>query len=87
MMSRKVKQLEGADYTKHAKRVRDFAEKFFQDSGQTEWPTFRTVAYRLKLSQAQVQEFCNEGIYGLMETQYNVSPADPLSNHFVEVCE
>jgi hypothetical protein len=84
---REAKLLEGESYLKKARRVADFVEQFFQDSGQTEWPTFRTVTYRCNCTQTQLLEFCNEGIHGLMQTQYNTSPATPLRDHFVEICK
>lgn len=86
-MARVAKLLDGKAYTEKAEQIAAWVEKFFQDSGQTQWPTFRTVSYRCKISQTQLKEFCEEGVNGLMETQYNTLPATPLSEHFVEVCK
>ena len=86
-MARTAKLLDGPAYCAKAQYVANFVEKFFQDSGQTQWPTFRTVTYRCKVSQTQLKEFCEEGVHGLMETQWNTAPATPLSQHFVEICK
>ena len=78
--------LDGPAYLKKAQRVADWVEEFFQKSESTKWPTFREVSYACNVSQANIAEMCNEGIHGLMETQWNVSPSDPLRDHFVEIC-
>lgn len=86
-MPRTVKLLEDKAYLRKAQQVADFVEDFFQQSGKTNWPTVRDVTYRCRVSQAQLMEFCDEGIHGLMNTQYNVSPPQMLRDQFVEICK
>lgn len=89
-MPRTVKLLEGKPYTRKAQQVADFVEHFFQENNgkaTNPWPTFRDVTYRCRVSQTQLLEFCDEGIHGLMHTQYNVSPPQLLRDHFVEICK
>lgn len=79
--------LEGKAYVRAAKRVRDYAEEFFQATGQTAFPTFKQVSEKLHIPMKQIKEFTDEGIFGLMATAFNTIIPEPLGQHFVEVCE
>lgn len=81
------KLLEGMAYHRKAKQVAEYVERYFSDHKQTEWPTVRSVSYHCNVSQANIAEFCNEGIHGLMKTEWHVSPPTPLREHFVEICK
>jgi hypothetical protein len=60
------------DYLTRACKVARYVERYFQRSGRTEFPTFRTAAQACRISQREIAEFCDEGIFGLMETGLNV---------------
>jgi hypothetical protein len=69
-------------------RVYDYAEKVFQDSGKTKFPTVREVASALNKPQIAIKAAIEEDQYGnLMLTSLFCSPPDPLGDHFVETFE
>lgn len=73
-----------SDYLAKARRVADYAERFFQEAGRTAWPTVRQTARACRCTQADIAEFCSEGIFGLMSTSYNTIKPEPWGSHFVE---
>lgn len=72
-------------YQSDLQRLETYAEGFFQKSGKTKWPTVREAARALRMTQAEVEQLCQE--LPLMLTSYYTVPATPLAEHFVEVCK
>lgn len=69
-------------------RVYRYAERKFQKSGMTTFPTVRQVARALKVTQVEVQDaVTGDPECCLMLTSYDCSPPQPLGDHFVETFE
>ena len=68
------------------RRVERYAERFFQQTDCTEFPTVRAVARALRIKQSEV-EAAVEGDpnSNLMLTSYFTFPKTPLGGHYVEV--
>ena len=74
-------------YLEKARKAERFTEAFFQASGQTTWPTVRQVSKACRIPQKEIQEFCDEGIFGLMPTSFNTIKPEPFGNWFLEICK
>lgn len=72
-------------YQSDLQRLENYAEGYFQKSGKTSWPTVRQAARALRVTQAEVEQLCQE--LPLMLTSYFTVPAPSLGEHFVEVCK
>ena len=69
-------------------RVYKYAERKFQASGRTEFPTVRQVAKALGVKQDAVKEAIEDDSYGdLMLTSFHTVKPEPLGSHFVETFE
>ena len=69
-------------------RVYRYAERKFQESGKTTFPTVRQVACALKVTQSAIQEAVDDEPYGdLMLTSFYTEIPEPLGDHFVETFE
>lgn len=65
-------------------RVERYVERWFQRSGQTDWPTVRRVARALRVRQVEVEEAVDGHPAGnLMLTGYNIEDIG-LADLFVE---
>jgi hypothetical protein len=66
-------------------RLRAYAERFFQRSGRTKFPTVRRAAKSLGWTQARVEKAAEGDPDGaLMMTQFNTGKQEPLAERFVE---
>jgi hypothetical protein len=66
-------------------RIYKYVERKFQASGCTKFPTVRQVSRALGLKQSVVVEELEGDPEGRMfTTEWNVSPPDPIGDHFVE---
>ena len=66
-------------------RVERYAERYFQRSGRTEFPTVRQVARALRLRQREVEMAVEDHpTSNLFLTMYNVEGGTPLGEQFVE---
>lgn len=71
-------------YQQNISRVVCYAERFFQRSGKTEFPTVRQVARALRLQQSEVEQIAQDcDARGLSFD--NVEWKEPVGGWFVEV--
>lgn len=69
-------------------RIYRYAERKFQASGKTSFPSVRQVARALKVTQGAVQEAVEGDPCGnLMLTSFDCSPPEPLGDYAVETFE
>jgi NADH:ubiquinone oxidoreductase subunit E len=66
-------------------RLIAYVRRYFARHRQEEFPTVRRVARALGMRQADVETEADE--LPLMLTAYHTAPAQPLGDHFVEICE
>lgn len=67
-------------------RLWKYAERHFQRSGKTEFPTVARCARALRKRQAEVAQAVDD-CEDLMLTSYFTHPEPPLGEHFVETFE
>lgn len=65
-------------------RIWRYAERSFQKSGQTEFPTVQRVARAVRLTQQEIVDGIDDYPEFLMLTSYNTCPPQKLGEHFVE---
>jgi hypothetical protein len=65
--------------------VRRYAERYFQRSGRTEFPTVRQVAHALRLRVGEVEQAVDDSDGTMALAYWHVEWTEPLGGHFVEV--
>ena len=65
-------------------KIEVYAERYFQRSGKTKFPTVREVARRFGMRQDAVSDAC-DGNENLMLTSFLTAVPTPIGEHYVEV--